>query len=52
MTYQTCLRLAEHHRKMGDEAAAKMYEERATRKKKRLGIVESKPVESKPKEKK
>lgn len=29
MTYETCKRLAEHCRKMGDEAGALMYEERA-----------------------
>lgn len=40
MTYQTCERLAAHCRKMGDEAGAKMYEERARRKKAKLGISE------------
>lgn len=38
MTWQNCEKLAEHCRKMGDEAGAKLYEERAERKKKRLGI--------------
>lgn len=47
MTYQTCLKLAEHCRKMKDEAGAKMYEERAARKMKKKGIVETKSKEAK-----
>lgn len=40
MTYDTCKRLAEHCRKMGDIAGAKMYEERAERKKAKMKISE------------
>jgi len=40
MSFLNCERLAKHHRKMGDEAAAKMYEERAAMKKSKLGISE------------
>ena len=40
MTYETCDRLAEHCRKMGDEAGAKMYEERSKYKKDLLGVKE------------
>lgn len=47
MTAETCLRLAEHHRKMGDEAGAKMYEDRAKAK----GYVLEKPKEEKPSKK-
>ncbi len=42
MTYQTCERLAANCRKHGDEAGALIYDERAARKKKKLGIVDSK----------
>lgn len=48
MTYKTCLKQAENCRKNKDEAGAKMYEERAARKMKMLGITE----ETKSKEKK
>lgn len=41
MTYETCERLAEHCRKKGDEAGAKMYEARAQVKKKLLGIQDN-----------
>ena len=32
MTVENCLRLAKHHREMGDEMAAMMYEDRAKKK--------------------
>lgn len=35
MTVENCRKLAEHHRKKGDEYAAMMYEERADRKEKK-----------------
>jgi hypothetical protein len=49
MTYETCLRLAEHCRKMKDEAGALMYEEKAKRHAAKKGI---KIEETKSKDKK
>lgn len=41
MTVETCKRLAEHCRKMGDEAGAKMYESRILAHKRKLGIEDT-----------
>jgi len=46
MTYETCERLAKHHRELGDEETAKMYEERAARKRAKHGVSDS-PTKSK-----
>ena len=43
MTIENCKRLAAHCRKMGDEAGAKMYEDRILRKQRKLGIKPTKP---------
>lgn len=55
MTYETCLKQAENCRENNDEAGAKMYEDRAARKMKKLNISipkEEVEEEAKSKEKK
>ena len=54
MTYQTCERLAEHCRKMNDEAGEAYYLARAAKKRARHGVAlkEAKPVEAKDNDKK
>ena len=42
MTYENCERLAKHFREIGNLKEAKMYEDRANRRKAKLGIVEIK----------